>query len=385
MKESRGKRRPRRAAADRAKKAADSTAAADKGKRRPNASRFAWIAPTVLLAVVAVGVWYFVFRDERGGEIDDLVAQARAAMGTFEYGRAELLLLDAIALAPANGLLHHNLAITYLRQGRTAEARREFETAITLYSPEANQVRAEENWQLAQLDFTESRWRDAEMHLVRAIIEHPTMELYHQRLIDLQLSALKNQSAADSSTMRFLKFCGPTPENLRDAAHIHFKRKSYSSAIELAREAVAASDTMITAHAILARSYWRTGYLEEALELTDDTLQRYPQATELLVLKGSVLVGLRRPEEALKTLDYALALQPDYYDGHVARMMALFVGGRYDEAIEQARRCSEMTQDENELRFLRGQIDRFQQAQQGLLPADSLTAGSYDTAPGTQP
>ena len=386
MNESRGKRRPQRAATK--GKNASSTAApppVEAGQARPHGARFAWIAPTLLLGVVALGIWYFVFRDERPGQIDELVSQARDAMVTFEYGRAELLLLDAIALAPGNGLLHHNLAVTYLRQGRQAEARRSFETAITLYPPEANQVRAEENWQLAQLDFSESRWRDAETHLVRAIVEHPTLGLYHHRLIDLQLSALAQKAAADSSTMRFLKFCGTTPANLGDAAKIHFKRKSYESAITLAQQAVSLSDTMIAAHAIMARSYWRSGYMDKALETLAEPLMRYPTAVELWVVKGSVLVGLRRTEEALEALDYALQLDADDYDANVARMMALFVVGEYDEATEQANRCSEMTEDENELRFLRGQIGRFEQAKQGLISPDSLSAGSYEASPEAQP
>jgi tetratricopeptide (TPR) repeat protein len=338
-----------------------------------------------LLGVVALGIWYFVFRDERGNQVDQLVAQAREAMSTFEFGRAELLLLDAIAIAPGNGLLHHNLAVTYLRQGRAAEARREFEAAITLYSPEANQVRAEENWQLAQLDFTESRWRDAEMHLSRAINEHPTLELYHHRLIDLQLARLSKQAAADSSTMRFLQFCGPTPANLRDAAHIHFTRKSYASAIALSSRAVAASDTMITAHAILARSYWRSGYMEQALELLEGPLMRYPTAVELWVVKGSVLVGVKRADEALQALDHALTLEPDDYQGNVARMMALFVAGQYDAATAQANRCKQLTTNENELRFLQGQLGRFEEAKQGLLSPDSLSVGGFEASHGTQP
>ena len=376
MKQSRGKRRPRRAAADKqpSKQTEASTGStpALSSSGAPRASRFSWIAPVLLLAIVATGIWYFVFRDDRSSEVDELVRQARAAMGTFEYGRAERLLQDAIAIAPGSGTLHHNLGVAYLRQGRVPEARRELEIAARLYGPEANEVRAEENWQLAQIDFQEEKWREAEVHLVRAIQDHPTRMVLHHRLIDLQLAALSKQGAADSSTMRFLQFCGTTPENLRDSAHIHFKRKSYSSAIALARRAVAASDTMITAHAILARSHWRAGYLQEALELLEGPMQRYPMAVDLWVIKGSVLVGERRTDEALEALEHALVLDPDSYDGNVAKMMALFVGGDYEEAIVQANHCRTLTENEDEQRFLRGQLGRFEEALQGHVLPDSI-------------
>ena len=185
--------------------------------------------------------------------------------------------------------------------------------------------------------------------------------------------------------MRFLQYCGQSPENLRDAAHIHFKRKSYSSAIALSRRAVAASDTMITAHAILARSHWRAGYLTEALELLEGPMQRYPMAVELWVIKGSVLVGERRTDEALEALDQALRLAPDDYDGNVAKMMALFVGGAYEEAIAQGKHCQALTENEDEQRFLRGQLGRFEDALQGHVLPDSIFFDSTNVSGGQQP
>jgi tetratricopeptide (TPR) repeat protein len=308
---------------------------------------------------VGFGIWYFVFRDDRFADVDELVSQAREAMGTFEYGRAEILLKDAIALSPGSGLLHHNLAVNYVRQGRIAEARREFETALALYPPEANEVRAEENWQLAQLDFQERNWQDAETHLERAIADHPTRALLHHRLIDLQLLGTQRVSAADSSTMRFLKFCGATPENLRDAAQIHLRRGSFRSAIQLSRQAISLSDTMVSAHVILGTGLWRAGHLEEALEEVDDALERFPGSVDLLNVKSGVLVGLKRFDDALEAIDYALRIDPSHYDANVTRMMALSLKGDYEAALEQCRRCQEMTDDETELRFLRTKLRQF--------------------------
>jgi tetratricopeptide (TPR) repeat protein len=365
-------------AADRPRTGAES-ASTPPAARGP-ASRFSWIAPILLLATVGIGIWYFVFRDDRSGQVEALVREAREAMSTFEYGRAELLLRDAIAIAPGDGLLHHNLAVTYMRQGRFAEARTEYETAVALYPPEANEVRAEENWQLAQLDFQERRWKDAERHLNRAIADHPTRALLHHRLIDLQLLGTKNVAAADSSTMRFLKFCGPSAENLRDAAHIHLKRRSYRSASERSRQAVTLSDTMVSAYVILARSTWRAGYLEEALDILEDPMQRYPERVDLMVVKSGVLIGMKQIDAALAILDRALSLEPSNYEANVARMMGLYVKGDYQGALEQGHHCETLTEDENELRFLRGQLARFQDALEGRLPPEDEPLQMHEPA-----
>jgi tetratricopeptide (TPR) repeat protein len=115
---------------------------------------------------------------------------------------------------------------------------------------------------------------------------------------------------------------------------------------------------------------WRAGHLEEALEEVDDALERYPGNVDLLNVKSGVFVGLKRFDDALETIDYALRIDPSHYDANVTRMMALSLKGDYAAALEQCRRCQEMTEDETELRFLRTKLNQYLAIVEGETPPE---------------
>ncbi|MFQ5601375.1 MAG: tetratricopeptide repeat protein [Candidatus Krumholzibacteriia bacterium] len=310
--------------------------------------------------------------------------EAHEAMGTFEYSRAERLLLDAIEVLPEDPLLHHNLAVLYMRQDRLLDARPEFERAASLYEAESNEVRAEEYFQLALIDVQERKWQEAERHLELAIESHPMRPLLHLRLIDLQLSFLRLPARADSSTARFLRLCGRTPEHLRDAAYVHHQRSSFPTSIALAREAASAVDTMITAHVIAAKSYWKSGRIDEGLSYLEGPLARYVDSPELWVARGSLQIGGGRHEEALESIGKALEVDPQNYPAHLARLMALFNATRFEEALEQANHCKELTDNDEELRFLRAQIGRIRERMRGR-DDDPPSYGREGASPGARP
>jgi tetratricopeptide (TPR) repeat protein len=319
----------------------------------------------LLLVAAAVGIWWFVLRDTLENRVETLVAEARAAFDLYEYNRAEELLLQARDMIPpgaqssgVNVGVHHNLGMLYLRQERWDEARNAFLKAASFCGPGAYQVRAEELYQAAQVDMHLHRFDAAQQALELAIESDPQRRVLHLALMDAQLAHQGEVAAAESTVTRFLRLTGNTPENLRDAAQLFYRRKAMPTARALAVRAAQESDTMITAHVIVAKSLWRTGRSEEGLEYLAGPLQRYPDALPLWTAHASLLIGAGRFDDALRSVDRALALEPENYDAHRVRMMALYNAKRYEETLEQAMVCRKLTREAQEIHFLESLMAR---------------------------
>lgn len=346
-----------------------------------------WLVPLLLLVGVGIGNWWFVLRDTPAKRVERTLSEARAAYDLFEYSRAEQLLLQARDMIPegAKGSdlsvgVHHNLGMLYRQQERWDEARDAFLRAANLCGPDANEVRAEELFQVAQIAIHLDHPVPAGQALEAAIEAHPTRNTLHLSLIDLQLGYLKQPALADSSLQRFVRLCGRTPENLRDAASIYFRRKFLSDSLLLAKSAATAADTMISAHVLVAKSLWRSGRAQEGLEYLEGPLARYPQAVPLWTAQASLLVGAGRADEAVQSADHAIELAPDSYDAQRVRMMALYNANRFEEALAQAMACRKMTTNSNEAQFLESMMARIRHRQQGKndLPSAATEGGTQD-------
>jgi tetratricopeptide (TPR) repeat protein len=328
-----------------------------------------WILPIVVLAAVLVGVWYFVFRATPEERADRLMKEARLAMQTQDYVTAEDRLQSALRLTPGNGVLLHNLGILYLQQNRLADARNAFERAAESHGPQASQLRAEELFQLATISYLEKNWAQAADELERAIAADPTREQLHGRLLDLQLGRLEDRVAADSTAARFLRLCGRTPRNLYDIGLLYYQNGVYDVAADRARAAVAMQDSLVEAHALLARALWKSDRIQEGLKSLQGPMQRYPKAPELWIAQSLLLGEGRSRDDALAAADRAVALAPNDFEAHQARQKALALLGRYQEASQEIDVARRLTQDPGQLRML--------QTQQGLLKRMmNMTGGS---------
>jgi tetratricopeptide (TPR) repeat protein len=323
-----------------------------------------WAAPILGLAVVAAGVWLFVFRESPADRVGRLMNAAKEAVDLFEYTRAELLIQEAIQRMPNSPLLHHNLATVLVRDEKWDAAREEFARAAALYGPEANEVRAEELFQVAQIDVHQGHLENAAGALEQAIVSHPQRAPLHTQLIDLQLS-LQNVAGADSSTRRFLRLCGRTPDNLTAVARVHYRRNSWKMSLELAQAAAQANDSLIAAHVLVAKSYWKMGHAAEGLRYLEGPMARYPTAVDLWVARASLDVGVARYDDGLRSVDRALQIHPHHYDAHRTRLMVLFAANRLQEALQQAQLCRSMVSSEDEKHFLDSMIARIGRRMRG--------------------
>lgn len=312
----------------------------------------AWILPAALLAVVGLAVYLLVFREGAAERSTRLMAEAERAMRAGDVAAAEKHLKDIQRDAPQSPVVHHNLGVLYAEHGRLAEARSAFQQAADLTPPDANEARAEELFQLAQISYRERNWAQAAEELERSIAAHPMRSLLHTRLVDLQLHNLHDAAAADSTLARFLRLCGSTPQNLHDAAFVYMQNQSFAAAADLARRALAASDTLISAHVILGRSLVGAGRGPEALTHLNAQLERWPRSVALWNARGHVLQVMGAHSRALENADRVLELAPNEYWGHQLRAIALASLGRNEESLEEVRICLASTRDPNEQRRL---------------------------------
>jgi hydroxyacylglutathione hydrolase len=80
------------------------------------------------------------------------------------------------------------------------------------------------------------------------------------------------------------------------------------------------------------------GRFDEALSVMDDLVRLAPAPDDPFVhlARGYALMGLHKYNESIGEFDAALRIKPDSKEAHVYRGMALYLAGRYDEAMDVA-------------------------------------------------
>jgi len=119
-------------------------------------------------------------------------------------------------------------------------------------------------------------------------------------------------------------------------------RESLRRAIELGQKAVALDESEAFAHASLGYFYTDAGQFEKAIAHAERGMALDPNSTGVLLNSGAALALSGRPEEAIPLLHKALRLNPFapsiYF---VTLSIAYRMAGRFDDAVEQAKRAVE--------------------------------------------
>ena len=79
---------------------------------------------------------------------------------------------------------------------------------------------------------------------------------------------------------------------------------------------------------------YRSGQLTKAEQTCRELLQSYPQSSMVLCVLGGVLQALGRPEQAVKSLEKAIQLKPDYAEAHYNHGITLQKLGQLEEAMK---------------------------------------------------
>jgi tetratricopeptide (TPR) repeat protein len=240
----------------------------------------------------------------------------------------------------------------YLEQKRYPEARSYLERAAAAHGPEAAAVRAEELFQLASVSYAEKKWEQAASELQEALVADPHRPLLYTRLLDLQLGRAPDPAGAESTTVRYLRLCGRSGMNLRDAALVHYQNRAYAESERLARQAVGVADSLVDAHALVVRSVWKQADASKALVELAGPLERYPRSAELWSLRAFLLIDTGARTQALAAADRAVELAPRSFEAHQSRQKALALHGRLDEAMREIEITRGITNDPEEQRIL---------------------------------
>lgn len=120
----------------------------------------------------------------------------------------------------------------------------------------------------------------------------------------------------------------------------------YEKSVAHARIAVALDNKNPWAHALLGVSkFWRDRETVETLTQVRHGVDLHPSNAHLRMLLGAQLAYMGQGEEAVDQLNYAISLNPLFPDLYLLhRSRALFVLGRYNEALADAIRATAVLQ-----------------------------------------
>jgi tetratricopeptide (TPR) repeat protein len=105
-------------------------------------------------------------------------------------------------------------------------------------------------------------------------------------------------------------------------------------AFELAQQALALDDTLPTAYVVLGWIYWEKLQYESALAAIERGITREPSNAHNYAMQGEILRSMGRPEEALRSLEKAMRLNPRHPAWYLHTLAEAYImTGRYAEAI----------------------------------------------------
>ena len=253
---------------------------------------------------------------ERAVEIGTILdVRTRLASGYLRIGRigdAVDLLEETVRRRPEQGETHFLLGQAYQRQGRTGEARHEFDLA--------------------------ERWKNKLQDEIRGLVEL-RMLLQNKKFVEADARAKALAASGDPDVMlsaaTALGRNGFHREALPILGRVVEMRPRYSEAYY----------NMALAHVSLERPEDAVPHLEKSVELR-------PEFYEARTLLGNILVRSGNHEDAIPHLRVAVRIRPDNVK-LIAFLGLQYLQGRYyDGAVESFRKAVELDPDSADLRFL---------------------------------
>ena len=244
-----------------------------------------------------------------------LDVRSRLASGYLRVGRigdAVDLLEESVRRWPEQGETHYLLGQAYQRQGRTSEARHEFDLA--------------------------ERWKNKLQDEIRGLVEL-RMLLQNKQLVEADAKAKALASSGDPDVMLSAAialgrngFHGEALPILRNVVEI---RPRYSEAYY----------NMALAYVSMERPGDAVPHLQKAVELR-------PEFYEARTLLGNLLVQAGNFEDAIPHLRMAVTIRPDNVKLLAFLGLQYLQGRYYEEAVKCFRQAVELDPASADLRFL---------------------------------
>ena len=126
---------------------------------------------------------------------------------------------------------------------------------------------------------------------------------------------------------------------------IHYQRGAFASSVNWIGRALAANPNVADAHSNLGLALLGLRRPDEALASLQQALALKPDTPAFLNNRGNALLALNRPAEALADYDRALRWQPDFVLAHNNRGNTLRALGRHDDALAAYDRALQIAPD----------------------------------------
>jgi serine/threonine protein kinase/tetratricopeptide (TPR) repeat protein len=230
--------------------------------------------------------------------------------GTGEYGEAVDELLRVIDSQPGNDAAHSLLGGVYDKQGRKADALREFRSAIAL-----RPAYWWHHWRLGTFYFNNSQFDQAAVEALRVTELQPDNARGFQLLGTIRQAQGRMPDALEAyeTCLRI----SPTASAYSNMGGACFDDEKFLRAIDFYRKAVELDPRLPVYRRNLGDAYLEAGRRDSALEsyssavrLAEDILKVNPADANTMALLGLCLAKSGNAESAVRTIEEAARLTP---------------------------------------------------------------------------
>ena len=143
---------------------------------------------------------------------------------------------------------------------------------------------------------------------------------------------------------------------MQDAIIEALRRGAIAEAVEAARAWTGEAPGDAQAHRWLAVALSQSGEHGAALEHIDQAIALAPDEAELHLVRGSLLLGVRRPDEAQAALSQATGLDPNQLGAYLLQAQLALSRGDADEAERVARLAARVSPNHPQLVAIEGMV-----------------------------
>lgn len=143
---------------------------------------------------------------------------------------------------------------------------------------------------------------------------------------------------------------------MQDAIIQALRRGAPAEALEAARAWVDEAPGDAQAHRWLAVAQSQAGEHAAALETIDQAIALAPDEAELHMVRGRLLLGVRRPDDAQAALAKATGLDPNQFGAYLLHAQMALTQGDVDEAERMAKLAARVSPDHPQLAAIEGMV-----------------------------
>ena len=244
-----------------------------------------------------------------------LDVRSRLASGYLRVGRigdAVELLEETVRRWPEQGENHYLLGQAYQRQGRTAEARHEFDLA--------------------------QRWKNKLQDEIRALVE--------LRML------LQGKKSSEADTRAKALAASGDPDVMLSAAIALGEHGFHTRALPILKRVAEIRPRYSETYYNMALAYVSMERPEDAVPSLEKAVELRPEFYEARALLGNLLAQAGKFEDAIPHLRMALTIRPDSAKLRAFLGLQFLRGRYYDEAVKSFQQAIELDPGNADLRFL---------------------------------